>query len=229
MQGSAPWVRDLGSSIGWLCQLPGVCSPSLSAGGWEKASLELWGRGGLYANITAFPVSLTRTQPHRLLWGRCEMYSAVRPEGKLGLVNVNHTLATSWMLYWEGDSLLSSLPGLEISLLVCCMKHLERWICVCFSVRDYLLLTVTKTHLEWLTQKGSIYFLSLHKMGRVVVSNWGWGCCLEPSVPKVFPALFSVILYLVFTLVVPRWLVFLQTFCLCSNKMKDEEQVKMQM
>ena len=109
------------------------------------------------------------------------------------------------------------------------MKHLERWICVCFSVRDYLLLTVTKTHLEWLTQKGSIYFLSLHKTGRVVVSNWGWGCCLEPSVPKVFPALFSVILYLVFTLVVPRWLVFLQTFCLCSNKMKDEEQVKMQM
>lgn len=220
------WVRDLGSSFVWLFHLPGVCPPSRSAGGWEKASLENWGRGGLYANITAFPVSLTGTQPHRLLWGRCEMYSAVRPEGKLGRGNVDNTLNASWMLHQEGDSLLSSLPGLEISLLVCWMKHLERWVCVYFSVRDYVLLIVTKTYLEWLTQKGSLYFLSLHKKGREAVQNWGWGCCLEPSVPKVFPAPFSVVLYLFFTLVVHRWLVFLQTFCLCSNKMKDEEQIK---
>lgn len=171
MQGSAPWVRALGSSFVCLCHLPGVSPPSHSAKGWEKASLENWGRGGLYANITAFPVSLTRTQPHRLLWGRCEMYSAVRPEGKLSLVNVDNILDASWMLHWEGGSLLSSLPGHEFSLLVCWMKHLERWVCVYFSVRDYILLIVTKTYLEWLTQKGSIYFLSLPKTGREAVPN----------------------------------------------------------
>ena len=66
------------------------------------------------------------------------------------------------------------------------MKHLERWVCVYFSVRDYVLLIVIKTYLEWLTQKASIYFLSLHKKGREAVPNWGWGCCLEPSVPNVF-------------------------------------------
>ena len=91
----------------------------------------------------------------------------------------------SWMLYWEGDSLLSSLPGLEISLLVCCVKHLERWICVCFSVKDYVLLTMTKTHLEWLTQKGSIYFLSLlgHTVwhGRILVPRPG----IKPAPPSL--------------------------------------------
>lgn len=96
--------------------------------------------------------------------------------------------------YTEGEiyPLLPILPRLEVSILlsVCWMRHLEREICAYFSVRDYVLLSVTKTHLQRLTEKDFIF--SCHKKcggGQSRPGGTAWGSC---QVPRLFPAPFSV-------------------------------------
>lgn len=140
------------------CHFPGAC-PSHSAAGWGKSEQANGGEGmfRICKWYTSFP-SLFRWPVLSHIWGKlqnvlsCEN-RAWRPSTAF--------LPPEWMLHWRAESLLPSLPfKVSLLLLVCWMRHLVRWVCACFSIKDYFLLIVTKAHLEGLTKKGSVFLMS---------------------------------------------------------------------
>ena len=139
------------------------------------------------------------------------MHSAVGPGGKQDLVNISTIPTISTNECYTERRILFCPVSLDMkSFTFSLLNEAFREVCLCLlPSRDYILLIMTKTYLEWLTEKGFIFVLFVKgtRQPRAVGAAWG-----SHQHPSSFIAPFSVLLCLFFILTVLRWLFFLQNF-----------------
>lgn len=169
-------------------------SSSSYTSSWEKVKkvvqwigVCMWGGGDApnlqMAFVSSFPISLARTQPHGHTWEKLWNVFSCGIRRKAGFDEFLQSFCCQNECYTEGGILFCPsqvTPWLAVSLLllVCWVRHLEKLICACFSLRDNVLLIVRKIYLRASVRR--VLFFSCCKKCGDRQSRAG-GACLRGS------------------------------------------------